>query len=252
MGVDAGIPDFRGKGGIWGADGPFGKFGMTAEDMSNPRWYREEPAFIWGHHVVMRRMFRDCSPHAGYHLLQEWARARPAGYHVYTSNVDNHFQRAGFDPERVFECHGSFDYMQCAGPCTTEIWHRSEAVGPDIDDMSVDPDTLRAHEPLPSCPRCGGVARPNVVLFVDEGWLSGRLQERVKRYLEWVKSVANRRLCIVEIGAGVVIDTVRRECESRRGTLIRINPSAPEVPDGGLSIARPALEALQLIAEHMS
>ena len=34
-------------------------------------------------------------------------------YFVFTSNVDGHFQKAGFDKEKVLECHGSINHYQC-------------------------------------------------------------------------------------------------------------------------------------------
>jgi len=34
------------------------------------------------------------------------------GYFIYTSNVDGQFQKAGFDPLRLVECHGSIHHYQ--------------------------------------------------------------------------------------------------------------------------------------------
>jgi NAD-dependent SIR2 family protein deacetylase len=36
-------------------------------------------------------------------------------------NVDGHFQKAGFDPERIYECHGSIHHLQCHAGCP-ETW----------------------------------------------------------------------------------------------------------------------------------
>jgi len=48
---------------------------------------------------------------------------QPHGYFVFTSNVDGQFQKAGFAPERIVECHGSIQHFQCAASCTDEIWN---------------------------------------------------------------------------------------------------------------------------------
>jgi len=49
---------------------------------------------------------RAC-PHMGYFMLLDWARAMPAGYFVVTSNVDGHFEQAGFHVERILEQNGN-------------------------------------------------------------------------------------------------------------------------------------------------
>ena len=38
------------------------------------------------------------------------------------TTVDGQFQRAGFAAETVAECHGSIHWLQCAGPCCSQIW----------------------------------------------------------------------------------------------------------------------------------
>ena len=41
----------------------------------------------------------------------------PRGGFVYTSNVNGHFQRAGFSPDHVYEVHGTIGAMQCLDDC---------------------------------------------------------------------------------------------------------------------------------------
>jgi hypothetical protein len=68
---------------------------------------------------------------------------------------------------------------------------------------------------------------------------------------DWIPE-QTRPLVIIECGAGTAVPTVRLFSESaaeRWGTLIRINPSEPEVPDGQIGIPLGALEALERIDE---
>ena len=58
-------------------------------------------------------------------------------------------------------------------------------------------------------------------------------------------------LVIIEIGAGTGVPTVRYECESQLGTLVRINPRDPQVSLGGISLPIGGLEALRQIAERL-
>src|SRR5262245_12600281 len=105
MGVDSGLPDFRGPEGFWKAYPPFR--GRAFAELSNPHWFRADPALAWGFFGHRLNLYRAAAPHAGFEVLRRWAEGRPLGFFVFTSNVDGHFQRAAFPPDRVLECHGS-------------------------------------------------------------------------------------------------------------------------------------------------
>src|SRR5262245_53491765 len=115
MGVDSGLPDFRGPEGFWKAYPPFR--GRQFAEMSNPHWFRADPKLAWGFFGHRLNLYRAAVPHAGFQILRHWGEARPLGSFVFTSNVDGQFQRAGFAAERVLECHGSIHFLQCAQPC---------------------------------------------------------------------------------------------------------------------------------------
>ena len=48
MGVDSGLPDFRGDEGFWNAYPPFRKLGLSFVDLADPRWFADNPAQAWG------------------------------------------------------------------------------------------------------------------------------------------------------------------------------------------------------------
>src|SRR2546421_8973787 len=48
MGVDSGLPDFRGPEGFWRAYPLFRARGLRFEQMSNPVWFRQDPTQAWG------------------------------------------------------------------------------------------------------------------------------------------------------------------------------------------------------------
>ena len=181
-------------------------------------------------------------PHDGFELLARWSARMPHGSFVFTSNVDGQFQKAGFPPDRVVECHGSIHHLQCSVPCSEAIWENEESV-------SVDERTFRADPPLPACPDCGGVARPNILMFGDGGWLPHRTHRQLRALESWLSSGRSRPIAVVELGAGRSVPTVRFKCEGTASlldaTLIRINPREPEGPAGTLSFAEGALAALR-------
>ena len=205
MGVDSGLPDFRGGEGFWRAYPPLAKRGIRFEEMANPTWFIRDPQLAWGFYGHRLNLYRATQPHEGFHILRRWADAKPHGAFVFTSNVDGHFQKAGFADDRVSECHGSIHHLQCRIPCQTAIWDVPEAK------VDIDAATLEARRPLPTCPRCGEVARPNILMFGDSRWRSERAMTQDERMLAWLEEVldANARLTIVECGAGAVISTVR-------------------------------------------
>ncbi len=250
MGVDSGLPDFRGDTGFWKAYPPFERLGISFVDMANPGWFKRDPELAWGFYGHRFNLYRETKPHRGFEILLRWAENLAHGAFVFTSNVDGHFQRAGFDRERVIECHGSINHFQCSEPCSGQIW------GADDVDIEVDEDIFRAVPPLPECPRCGAIARPNVLMFGDWHWNPGRTGDQERRFSDWLSMVAGPNLVIAEFGAGTAVPTVRMTSEqvaSRSGaTLVRINPREPRVPPGHIGLTLNAIEALEEIDVRLS
>ena len=46
MGVDSGLPDFRGTEGFWRAYPPFARLGLRFEELANPQWFDRDPDCI--------------------------------------------------------------------------------------------------------------------------------------------------------------------------------------------------------------
>ncbi len=247
MGVDSGLPDFRGDEGFWRAYPPFAKLGLSFADLANPRWFSTDPHLAWGFYGHRLSLYRATRPHAGFEVLRRWAQRTARGAWVFTSNVDGAFQRAGFDPARVAECHGAIDYVQCTRRCGLGI------VRADPWSVAVDEATFRAADPLPTCPRCGALLRPNILMFGDGAWDAGRSDAAEEAFARWLADLRadGARLVIVECGAGTAIPTVRKLGEglaTRAGaTLVRINVREADVPSGQIGIsggARAVLEAI--------
>jgi type I restriction enzyme M protein len=176
-------------------------------------WYYEHP-------------YRRTVPHPGFTHLKRWGEAKRHGYSVFTSNVDGQFQRAGFDPLCINECHGSLNHLQCIEPCCEAIWSADE-FAPDVDESS-----CLLCSALPRCPRCGGIARPNVLMFGDWEWIDARQREQSARLEDWLVRVS--RPVVIELGAGKAIPSVRLFCErvisEFGGRLVRTNPRDADVP----------------------
>lgn len=246
MGVDSGLPDFRGNEGFWKAYPPAARLGLSFVELANPAWFARDPALAWGFYGHRFELYRATAPHAGFAVLRQWAERMPKGHFVFTSNVDGHFQRAGFAEENIVECHGSLQHFQCVKPCCAATWPAAADLRFDLD-----PATLRARGELPRCPVCGALARPNVLMFDDATWNPGRTSAQQIRFRLWLRKIARGKLVVVELGAGTTVPTVREAAEqlaAAAGTpLIRINPHEPQGPADALSFAAGASSALPTI-----
>lgn len=249
MGVDSGLPDFRGPQGFWKAYPALGRRAIGFEEIANPAHFQSSPRLAWGFYGHRLTLYRRTRPHAGFAILQRWAERMPHGAGVFTSNVDGQFQAAGFGAMPLAECHGSIHHLQCSEPCSEAIWP-AQGFEPEIDEEQ----GLLANDP-PRCPDCGAVARPNILMFGDQAWLPRRSQDQEVRLRRWLDRCD--RLVVVELGAGSRIPSVRRFSHAaiidRQAVLVRINPDAPDVPRGvDVSIAGRALAALQAIDEAIA
>lgn len=113
MGVDSGLPDFRGPQGFWRAYPMYRALGIDFVDAANPVHFDKNPAFGWGFYGHRTRLYRQTEPHAGFGLLRNWAERYRLQSFVVTSNVDGQFQKDGFAAERILEVHGSIYHLQC-------------------------------------------------------------------------------------------------------------------------------------------
>ena len=311
FGVDSGLPDFRGKEGLWQAYPPLAKRGLSFEEMADPQWFVEcvilsrnsvhticfscvalcrDPQFAWGFYGHRLNLYRETQPHKGFQILQEWSGQMSRGSFVFTTNVDGHFQKAGFSAGRICEVHGSIHHIQAADPAT--VIHEWQMAGAGVEQhpkdmkvvhslynvplvatadhlqLEVDMDALRvSSESLPMWPSpnggpSAGVARPNIKMFCDESFVVGRQAHQVTAFKEWVAhAAAEGGLVVLDAGSGTSVPVARITAEQVAGhlkaPLIRINPreahiEAAAIPaDRAVSMQCTALEGLSLIDECM-
>jgi NAD-dependent SIR2 family protein deacetylase len=245
MGVDSGLPDFRGDHGFWRAYPPLATAGIRFVEIANPHSFDTDPALAWGFYGHRLALYRATVPHAGFAVLRELGDRLAHGAFVFTSNVDGQFERAGFAADRIVECHGAIHHLQCTQPCTDAIWP-ADAVAPDVDAT-----TCRMAPPLPRCPHCGALARPNILMFGDGRWLDARTAAQYARFAAWRRRVD--RLVVVELGAGTDVPSVRRMAEAQRAPLVRINPREPDVAPGrGIGVPLGARDALLALHDRLA
>ena len=229
MGVDSGLPDFRGNEGFWKAYPIIKDLGVSFQNMANPKLFKTNPSLAWAFYGHRLNLYRDTVPHNGFKLLLELVEKKNNDYFIYTSNVDGQFQKAGFSEDKICEVHGSIHHFQCIKNCRREIWNA------DTKQIEIDMDKFEAIN-IPECKYCSSIARPNILMFGDGKWNEKRTNQQERHYYSWISSVrsSGKKMVIIEIGAGSTIPTIKNEGDRLARTsdtikLIRINPRDYEV-----------------------
>jgi NAD-dependent SIR2 family protein deacetylase len=238
MGVDSGLPDFRGEDGFYEAYPGFKNATLKFSDIANSNFLFQDPDKFWWFYGHRFELYNQTTPHNGYKIIKRWLDVRN-GF-IITSNVDGHFQKVGVPVYMIKECHGAIRFLQCAINCTSSLWKVTKLP------LKTKSEAFEYVGSLPRCPSCGGFARPAIFMFNDMNWNAGLTSKQEDIYYSWESKIEKEQLVVIEIGVGKNIPSIRRESESMRVPMIRINiaPADAEV-DNGISIPVGALEALQ-------
>lgn len=252
IGVDSGLPDFRGTKGFYKAYPTFEKTGLNFYDIANPSFFFRRPHDFWWFYGHRFQAYKAAKPHDGFHILKQWFNKKDS--YIYTSNVDGHFQKAGFPDSRIVECHGSINHLQCAINCDESIKKISTLP------FKSDNEHLKITGHLPRCRTCGGFARPNILMFYDYDWATERSERQKIAFDTWREQIDTTKLVIIEIGAGKAIPSIRQLSHSFDAPIIRINPDSSLLakntrlnihPQKSVFIAQGALDALTGIKQAL-
>ena len=143
--TDSGIPDFRGPNGVWTKD-------PSAQRMFTLDAYVSDPALrVRAWRARMEHPAWDARPNDGHRALVDLER-RGLLHTLVTQNIDGLHQRAGNDPAKVVEMHGTLYETECL---------RCGARTP----MAETLDRVRDGEDDPPCLGCGGILKSATVSF---------------------------------------------------------------------------------------
>lgn len=145
--VASGIRPFRGDEGLYR--------GLDPYTLASPEGFFNDPATVWNWYLMRVRTAWDVRPNAGHAALVELEK-KAAGFTLVTSNVDPLHELAG--SSMVHRLHGDIMQTLCTG-CGAVGRLNPKKYPEEVDD-----------ETLPSCEKCGGMLRPNVVWFGESPW----------------------------------------------------------------------------------
>lgn len=141
--ADSGLPTYRGINGLYN-DAPTEE-GLDIEEALSGEMLRTRPALTWKYLAEIERSCRGAAPNDAHHALRTIETKAPHAL-VLTQNVDGLHHAAG--SENLIEIHGSLRRLRC-----TRCGLREEVA------------SLEGRSLPPECPDCGGLMRPEVVLF---------------------------------------------------------------------------------------
>ena len=220
--TDSGIPDFRGPRGVW-------TLNPKAERMSDIRYYVSDPEvrrLSWQSRLAHPAWTAE--PNAGHHALVELERHGKL-HALITQNIDGLHQRAGHDPDRVIEVHGTLHHAVCLG-CGRRL---------PMQDVL---ERVKAGEEDPGCEICGGILKSDTVSFG---------QPLVPGVIERAMRAAAEADCLVAIGTSLQVYPIAAAVPAAKAagaTLIIVNAEptpfdeiADACLDGSISEVLPAL-----------
>ncbi|RDB61419.1 NAD-dependent protein deacylase [Gordonibacter sp. 28C] len=151
--TESGIPDFRSPDGLYAQ-----KYPHPPEQMISRSFFDARPREFFDFYCD-RMLALDAQPNQAHRKLAELERAGTLSA-VVTQNIDGLHQKAG--SSNVLELHGSVlrNYCMDCGAAFS------------VDELLAQRE--QAEDGVPRCPACGGIVKPDVVLYeeaLDEGTL---------------------------------------------------------------------------------
>lgn len=210
------------------------RYGIT--DLYTSSFYpfqtEEERWAYWAKHIWFARYRPEATP-----LYKElFSLVEQKDYFVITTNVDGQFEKAGFDPDRLFATQGDYAYLQPASGFPETLIYNKEWVEralPAIHDCRI-PTEL-----VPRFPETGEPLAPNLrsdnTFVEDAHW-----HQQATRYQQFVEKARRNKLLLLEFGIGFNTPSIIRFPFEQMAALlphaflVRFNRDYPQLTTQGV------------------
>jgi len=162
LSAESGLPTYRGIGGLY--DQNETEHGVPIEVALSGPMFRRKPELTWHHISHIEQAVRGVQPSSAHNLIAALERQHEVV--VLTQNVDGLHRAAG--STQIIDIHGDCRELMC-----TRCAHRETRAN--YDGLSLPP----------TCPSCGAMVRPDVVLFEEslpEAKLSWLMRELARGF----------------------------------------------------------------------
>ena len=165
--TESNIPDFRSEEGLYQAKEEYGR---SPETLISHSFFRSQPEMFFDYYKN-KMIYPEAKPNKAHLALAQLEKAGNL-IGIVTQNIDGLHQLAG--SKNVVELHGSVHRNYCMD--CKEYYDLSYILDPaNCGDKSGD----QAH--VPYCSKCGGVVKPDVVLYEES-----LNEEDIGRGIEWI------------------------------------------------------------------
>ncbi|WP_022851096.1 SIR2 family NAD-dependent protein deacylase [Limisalsivibrio acetivorans] len=247
MSAESGIPTFRDKEGYWRNFPVFKEKGLDAIDLASPSAFRSVPHHAWAFYEWRRRNATENTPHDGYRIINRLINEFFEHSFVHTTNTDNYHLFSGLSEDMIYEVHGNIFRLQCMKGIGCSYAYRDNQ---DVPLCELDYERMSASD-LPMCPECGGLLRPNVLMFGDFEYVEHAYQYGNFRDFINHAGVPDVAFLIGSSGSIPTNDHVACRLQNSGTKVITINPDPTSVrvctPE--LYLQRGASEALQMVED---
>jgi len=200
------------------------KYGFT--DLYTASFYEfeteEEKWAYFAKHIKFADTGRKATPL--YKNIYELVKNK--SYFVITTNVDEQFEKAGFEKNKIFATQGSYSKLQCSEACHNKLYDNTELVNRMIE--QTDSNLKIPTNLVPICPVCKERMEVNLrkdAYFVqDENWY-----KQNKVYEDFVNNTKNKKVVLLELGVGFNTPMIIRfpfeqmTMQNKNWNLVRIN-----------------------------
>lgn len=207
--AESGVPTFRdAQTGLWAQFDPL--------ELATPAAFARDPKRVWDWYAWRRALVAKAEPNAGHRALVDIERRVPE-FLLITQNVDGLHRRAG--SRSIVELHGNIARVRCSRENTI------------VEDWTDD-------DPVPRCPRCGALLRPDVV------WFEEMLPEAA---LSAAEDAVHRCDILLVVGTSAEVypaAALPQRAQSAGAAVLEINPNATPLSARADYVLRGAAGAL--------
>ncbi|CEA00942.1 hypothetical protein BN1048_01163 [Jeotgalicoccus saudimassiliensis] len=126
-------------------------------------------------------------------------------YHIITSNADNAFEIAGFNPDRVFDVQGKYNLLQCSQGCTQKRYNNEALMKKMIEQQN----SMRVPDDLiPYCGECGAPMELNRRNHTDWMVEDEKFCLDQKLFNNFLDENINKKILLLELGCGYMAPQV--------------------------------------------
>lgn len=170
-------------------------------------------------------------------------------YFVISVCTNGFLSKAGLREERLVEPCGSYEKMQCVNGCEGSVAPVCETL---LEEVEACCRGTKGWKEL-NRPVCSACKAPYVFnSLYTERYLEEGYSERWKLYTKWLQGTVNRKLCILELGAGMMFSGVTRfrfekiAGLNQKAKLIRVHRHLYQLPEEiaarGIGISKNSVE----------